>query len=76
MIFNMKMGNMQQICRHQFQSLSVEEARAAIRDLFHFCKLNKSVRDRFEPLKSQLSEWIQRIPPSNSKELLKQIINF
>lgn len=73
-LFNMKNGkHAANLVRHQFQSLSVEEARAAIRDLLQFCEIsNKSVRDRFEPLKSQLSEWIQRIPPSETaKELLE-----
>lgn len=73
-LFSMKNGkrNANKV-RHQFESLSVEEARAAIRDLLQFCEISdQSVREKFEPLNSQLSEWIQRTPPEDTaKELLE-----
>ena len=73
-LFSMKNGkrNANKV-RHQFENLSVEEARAAIRDLLQFCEISdQSVRKQFEPLNSQLSEWVQRTPPSETaKELIE-----
>lgn len=73
-LFSMKNGKHNaNLVRHQFKSLSVEEARAAIRDLLKFCEISdQSIREQFEPLNSQLAEWIQRIPPTETaKELLE-----
>ncbi len=73
-LFSMKNGkrNANKV-RHQFESLSIEEARAAIRDLLQFCEISDhSLREKFEPLNSQLSEWIQRkAPAETAKELLE-----
>lgn len=73
-LFNMKNGkHAANLVRHQFQALSVEEARAAIRDLLQFCEItDNKLKEKFEPLSSQLSEWIQRVSPvETAKELFE-----
>ena len=73
-LFQMRNGKQNSnLVRHQFKALSIEEARAAIRDLLKFCEISDNViREKFEPLSRNLREWEERISPSDTaKELFE-----
>ena len=73
-LFQMRNGKQNSnLVRHQFKTLSIEEARAAIRDLLKFCEISDNViREKFEPLSRSLLEWEERISPSETaKELFE-----
>ena len=73
-LFQMRNGKQNSnLVRHQFKALSIEEARAAIRDLLKFSEISDNVlREKFEPLSRNLLEWEERISPSDTaKELFE-----
>lgn len=59
--------------RHEFASLSLEEARCAVKNLLSFYNIvDVKIKEKFQPLEAFLQEWTGRNPPSNSAmELLE-----
>lgn len=60
--------------RHQFKSLTLEEATAAIQDLLHFFEIaDNDIKSAFKNLRSKLSNWDKREAPKEdaAKELIE-----